>query len=302
MLMPGQRAGIVKSVGCVDVSLYSKHWPCLLPQHGPGGNTSGGSRSNPGSKPRRPGHRRVRPRPDPQRRLPRRRQRPRGHAASATTSRTDPRTSSACSPPHSTSSASTGRGRPSTSCPSTERPIRPVWTSSSARRPARYRWKVSTTRRRRPALIALVIVGAAGCLALAWWQWTRFESASGTFLNLGYALQWPLFAGFVVYAYYKFVRYEEAPPEPKRARCVTEIPAGLLPERPKPATNPTMTTPCCASTTPTSPTSPRKTRNNRRHDRDHRPPPLKPSARRCWATAYSHGSRASGSSRSATRW
>ena len=77
---------------------------------------------------------------------------------------------------------------------------------------------VSTTRRRRPALIALVIVGAAGCLALAWWQWTRFESASGRFQNLGYALQWPLFAGFVVYAYYKFVRYEEAPPEPRARR------------------------------------------------------------------------------------
>ena len=95
---------------------------------------------------------------------------------------------------------------------------------------------MSTTRRRRPALIALVIVGAAGCLALAWWQWTRFESASGSFQNLGYALQWPLFAGFVVYAYYKFVRYEEAPPEPKRHDGLTEIPTGLLPERPMAAT------------------------------------------------------------------
>jgi hypothetical protein len=36
VLMPGQRAGIVQRVGCVDVSMYSKHWPCLLPQHGPG--------------------------------------------------------------------------------------------------------------------------------------------------------------------------------------------------------------------------------------------------------------------------
>lgn len=36
ILMPGQRAGIVKRVGCFDVSLFSKHWPCLLPQHGPG--------------------------------------------------------------------------------------------------------------------------------------------------------------------------------------------------------------------------------------------------------------------------
>lgn len=91
---------------------------------------------------------------------------------------------------------------------------------------------MSTTRRRRPALIALVFLGAAGCLALAWWQWTRYESASGTFQNLGYALQWPMFAGFCFYAYYKFVRYEDAPPE-RPSDEVTEIPAGLLPERPK---------------------------------------------------------------------
>jgi DNA-binding transcriptional regulator of glucitol operon len=84
----------------------------------------------------------------------------------------------------------------------------------------------------------LVIVGAAGCLALAWWQWTRFESSSGDFQNLGYAMQWPLFAGFVVYAYYKFVRYEDAPPDPKKQDDVTEIPTGLLPERPKAATRP----------------------------------------------------------------
>lgn len=84
----------------------------------------------------------------------------------------------------------------------------------------------------------MAAVGALGCLALAWWQWTRFESASGTFQNLGYALQWPLFAGFVVYAYYKFVRYEEAPPEPTRQDEVTEIPAGLLPDRPAAADHP----------------------------------------------------------------
>ena len=36
MLMPGQQAGIVNRVGCVDVSHYSKHWTCLFPQHGPG--------------------------------------------------------------------------------------------------------------------------------------------------------------------------------------------------------------------------------------------------------------------------
>ena len=94
---------------------------------------------------------------------------------------------------------------------------------------------MSTTRRRRPALIALAAVGACGCLLLAWWQWTRYESNSGTFLNLGYALQWPMFAAFCVYAYFKFVRLEETPPTYEPTDGATEIPAGLLPERPKPA-------------------------------------------------------------------
>ena len=98
---------------------------------------------------------------------------------------------------------------------------------------ARYRRGVSTTRRRRFGLIIAVIIAAGGCLALGWWQWSRFESSSGTFQNLGYALQWPMFAGFCVYAYRKFLHYEDAPPEPApNDTAVTEIPAGLLPERP----------------------------------------------------------------------
>jgi DNA-binding transcriptional regulator of glucitol operon len=99
---------------------------------------------------------------------------------------------------------------------------------------------VPVHRSRRVALILLVIVAAAGCLALGWWQWSRYESASGSFQNLGYALQWPLFAGFCVYAYRKFVRYEQSPPEPEYgADAMAEIPAGLLPERPAPASAPT---------------------------------------------------------------
>ncbi|RFD26558.1 hypothetical protein MUBE_04075 [Mycobacterium uberis] len=97
---------------------------------------------------------------------------------------------------------------------------------------------MSAIRRRRPALIALVIITACGCLALGWWQWTRFQSASGTFQNLGYALQWPLFAGFFLYAYHNFVRYEESPPQPRNANYVTEIPPELLPARPEPAQQP----------------------------------------------------------------
>ena len=77
-----------------------------------------------------------------------------------------------------------------------------------------------------------MIIAACGCLALGWWQWTRFQSVSGSYQNLGYALQWPLFAWFCVYAYRNFVRYEDTPPEPRHT--ANEIPPGLLPERPKP--------------------------------------------------------------------
>ncbi|KAA0022844.1 transcriptional regulator [Antrihabitans cavernicola] len=94
-------------------------------------------------------------------------------------------------------------------------------------------------RRHRASLIILVIVASLGCLALGWWQWTRFESAGGTGQNLGYALQWPLFAGFVVYAYRRFVQLEDEAEDPsstpKKKVVVREVPVGLLPERPSAA-------------------------------------------------------------------
>ena len=43
---------------------------------------------------------------------------------------------------------------------------------------------------------------------LARWQWHRYQSGSGTFQNLGYALQWPCFAAFFVYAYRAGLRME----------------------------------------------------------------------------------------------
>ncbi|MCC8930396.1 MAG: transcriptional regulator [Rhodococcus sp. (in: high G+C Gram-positive bacteria)] len=92
---------------------------------------------------------------------------------------------------------------------------------------------------RRPALIALVMLSAAACLALGWWQWERFEAVGGNGQNLGYALQWPLFAAFVIYAYRKFVKLEdeaESPdaPESEAENVLREIPADLLPARPAP--------------------------------------------------------------------
>ncbi|MFT4199855.1 transcriptional regulator [Gordonia sp. (in: high G+C Gram-positive bacteria)] len=91
-------------------------------------------------------------------------------------------------------------------------------------------------RRHRPALVALTLVAALTCLALAYWQWTRFESSSGTFQNLGYALQWPAFAFAVIYGYRRFVVLENDPEEQEKLIAKQHrdaaIPDELLPERP----------------------------------------------------------------------
>ncbi|WP_406001489.1 transcriptional regulator [Streptomyces sp. NBC_00829] len=35
-VLPGSRVCILQQQGCVAVTSYSRHWPCLFPQHGPG--------------------------------------------------------------------------------------------------------------------------------------------------------------------------------------------------------------------------------------------------------------------------
>ncbi len=53
---------------------------------------------------------------------------------------------------------------------------------------------------------------AAGCglfLALANWQWDRAQSLTGDWQNVGYALQWPLFAVGLVAAWLRFLWLEQ---------------------------------------------------------------------------------------------
>lgn len=90
----------------------------------------------------------------------------------------------------------------------------------------------SSVFRRRAAQIIFVVAAALTCLALGWWQWQRYESTGGTGQNLGYALQWPLFAVFVVYAYRRFLQLEKAPDSRPTSGSPTEIPEGVLPARP----------------------------------------------------------------------
>lgn len=35
-VIPTNKVGIYPSVGCSNVTMFSNHWPCLIPQHGPG--------------------------------------------------------------------------------------------------------------------------------------------------------------------------------------------------------------------------------------------------------------------------
>jgi hypothetical protein len=78
LLMPGQTANVlVRGVNYCEVSMYSKHWPCLFPQHGPRRQTRAADRAS-----RLAARNRAGPPngasswPYPQRLLPSRRERP----------------------------------------------------------------------------------------------------------------------------------------------------------------------------------------------------------------------------------
>ena len=99
--------------------------------------------------------------------------------------------------------------------------------------------------------IVLLIAAAVTCLLLANWQWERYQSGSGTFQNLGYALQWPCFAAFFIYAYRAGMRMENDKIDAENAgltmddlyeadlakygedKSVTAIDENFLPSRPE---------------------------------------------------------------------
>jgi hypothetical protein len=91
---------------------------------------------------------------------------------------------------------------------------------------------------RRLGIVALSLLTLVVCCGLAWWQWTRFESAGGTFQNLGYVLQWPLFGLFPAFMFYRLrklrlqhidrpapVEYPEPPPLPSK-RVASTVESG----------------------------------------------------------------------------
>jgi hypothetical protein len=78
---------------------------------------------------------------------------------------------------------------------------------------------------RRIAIVATSLVSLLVCCGLAWWQWDRFTSANGTFQNLGYVLQWPLFGLFPAFMFWRIRRL--------RQKAEAEGPATEEPERPE---------------------------------------------------------------------
>lgn len=54
----------------------------------------------------------------------------------------------------------------------------------------------------------LVALAAVAFVALGIWQYERSQSGAGDFQNLGYALQWPLFAVFAVLAWWRVLKLE----------------------------------------------------------------------------------------------
>jgi hypothetical protein len=83
---------------------------------------------------------------------------------------------------------------------------------------------------RRLGIVGVSLLSLAVCCGLAWWQWERFESASGTWQNLGYVLQWPLFGLFPAFLFWRMRKLRSAPPAPPAA--VDDDP--LPPPRPRP--------------------------------------------------------------------
>jgi hypothetical protein len=75
---------------------------------------------------------------------------------------------------------------------------------------------------------ALVLV--AGFLGLGWWQYSR--AVGGNALSWGYMVEWPVFAGFVVFLWFREVQVErragrkpaEAEPAPAPPPTVERLP------------------------------------------------------------------------------
>lgn len=73
-------------------------------------------------------------------------------------------------------------------------------------------------------IVAVSVVSLIGGALLAWWQWDRYQSASGTLQNLGYVLQWPLFGVFPAFMFYRIGQAAKRAREADEAAMAGEPP------------------------------------------------------------------------------
>lgn len=83
-------------------------------------------------------------------------------------------------------------------------------------------------------IVAVSVVSLIGGALLAWWQWTRYQSASGTLQNLGYVLQWPLFGVFPAFMFYRINLAAKRAREADEAAMADEEPDDKPDEVPEP--------------------------------------------------------------------
>jgi DNA-binding transcriptional regulator of glucitol operon len=82
---------------------------------------------------------------------------------------------------------------------------------------------------RRLVIAGVCLLSLAVCTGLAWWQWQRFESATGSWQNLGYVLQWPLFGLFPAFLFWRLRRLRRNPPAPVEAPPAPKPPPARRP-------------------------------------------------------------------------
>lgn len=78
-------------------------------------------------------------------------------------------------------------------------------------------------------IVAVCVISVIGGALLAWWQWDRYQSASGTLQNLGYVLQWPLFGVFPAFMFYRISQAAKRAREADEAAMADEAPTAPEP-------------------------------------------------------------------------
>jgi DNA-binding transcriptional regulator of glucitol operon len=73
------------------------------------------------------------------------------------------------------------------------------------------------------AFTALMFTAAVVSVWLAWWQLERYEGSGGSFQNLGYTLQWPVFGAFAVYLWWRLLRDAAKSKPPANANTESDV-------------------------------------------------------------------------------